>query len=89
MISVMIKFASGQVGRMQVPEDASDGYIAEALRKATISWRQSKTESKWLPIVGWERVNANIFPASTIHRNAWRHNGSKVEIDMTAIEVIV
>ena len=81
--TVKIRFSTGQVGVMSLPDGVDDFYIQAAIDKATVSWgRPGMLESAWLPVLGWERVQQSDFPADRTFRNAWRHSGSGVVIDM-------
>ena len=81
-ITVKIKFSTGQVCAMSLPDGVNDDYIQAAIDKATVSWSLSGVESAWLPVLEWERVPEATFPTDRTFRNAWRHSGSDVVIDM-------
>ena len=92
--TVKIKFSTGQVGAMSLPDGVNDAYISLAIDKATISWKGTNPEippppeAAWLPVLGWERVNVDHFPGDRTFRSAWRHSGADVVVDMPAAKEI-
>ena len=87
MTMIVIKFSSGHVDRRIVREDLydNDEEIEKIISKLVQSWERT-AEAAWLPVVGWERVNADYFPSDNTKRNAWRHVDGKVIVDVTKIE---
>ena len=87
MSLIVVKFADGHVDRRDVREDLydKDDEIEKIIVKLVQAWSRS-VEAAWLPVVGWERVNADYFPPDNTQRNAWRHVDGKVIVDVTKIE---